>query len=535
MATYTNQVLVLDAGLPTKVNATDIIALAGGIESTPIGRNGNAAAGFFTSVESSSTATFGGQLNVTGNALFGDAFIDLGSGYTTVAGRATGLVLNYLPTSTATTSATGGFATTSTVITAGSGTFGPGDLIQVSGAQNPANNGIYEVASHVGTTLTIDTTPSLGFSKSAFIVSAGDTAAVVTKINIRSIFANTSGTLQTAAGATLAAYNASVTSLATGAPTQITDGTGTLSYNGSGALSTDAGTTGITLDGTAASRVQVTAGDLTLQTVTSGDLELLSAGTFNLSDGVGGIAADGSGNIALTVLTNSATAFAIEDTAGSPVSFLSIDSTTGAAFIRVGSSGAALILDATNGDASQLVIKSNVSAGTPAFQISDDAGTPNLYLAFQSTTGNIQILTGAPLIMSSSGGDTPIGQLIEAGGSFSAGGVLAVSGTSGTYQQADADGAGTLNNVIGVALSAGTLGNPATMATHGIANVTFTGNVATADIGSFVYLSTTAGQATLTPPSSVGSRVYKVGIVVFADGTSTAQVAVQPQFIADVT
>lgn len=535
MATYTNQVLVLSNGLPVKVNATDITVLAGGIESTPIGRNGNAAAGFFTSLESSSNVNLGGQLNVTGNVLLSDAFVDLSSGYTAAAGRATGLVLNYLPTSTATTSATGGFATTSTVITAGSGTFSPGDLVQVSGAQNPANNGIYEVASHTGTTLTIDTTPSLGFSKTAFIVSTGDTTAVLTKITVRSIFANTSGTLQTAAGATLAAYNASVTNLATGAPTQITDGTGTLSYNGSGALATNAGTTGITLDGTAASRVQVTAGDLTLQTVTSGNLSLLSAGTFDLSDGVGGLAADGSGNLTTTVLTNSATAYTIEDTAGSPVSFLAIDSTTAAPLIRVGSSGAALILDATNGDASQLVMKSNVAAGTPAFQISDDAGTPVLYFGFQTTTGEQQILTGVPLIMSSSGGDTPIGQLIEAGGTFSAGDVLAVNGTGGAYEQADANGTGTLSNVVGVALSAGILGNPATMATHGIANLTFTGNVTTANIGSFAYLSNTAGQASLTAPNTAGSRVYKIGIVVFADGTSTAQVAVQPQFIADVT
>jgi len=54
--------------------------------------------------------------------------------------------------------------------------------------------------------------------------------------------------------------------------------------------------------------------------------------------------------------------------------------------------------------------------------------------------------------------------------------------------------------------------------------VLFDGNVTTADIGKYVYLSETAGQATLTAPTAGGSSVVRVGIVAGADGTSTATV-----------
>lgn len=55
-----------------------------------------------------------------------------------------------------------------------------------------------------------------------------------------------------------------------------------------------------------------------------------------------------------------------------------------------------------------------------------------------------------------------------------------------------------------------------------------------ADIGAAVYLSTTAGKATLTPPSASGETVYRVGYLArgVADAASNWYVQFQPQFIA---
>jgi hypothetical protein len=60
--------------------------------------------------------------------------------------------------------------------------------------------------------------------------------------------------------------------------------------------------------------------------------------------------------------------------------------------------------------------------------------------------------------------------------------------------------------------------------------------VGSADIGKPVYLSTTAGKATLTAPSASGQRVFQVGILArgTADASSNWYVQFMPQFIADI-
>jgi hypothetical protein len=57
-----------------------------------------------------------------------------------------------------------------------------------------------------------------------------------------------------------------------------------------------------------------------------------------------------------------------------------------------------------------------------------------------------------------------------------------------------------------------------------------------ADIGKPVYLSTTAGKATLVAPSNSGERVFQVGILArgTADASSNWYVQFMPQFIADI-
>lgn len=555
MATYTDQLVAVVSGTLKKFSNSDILTVTGGIESTPIGANNNESTGAFTTLSTTGATTLdsltvtnnaivSGNLTVSGDlttnvsneVLIGDSFLNLNAGYTTNSGAKSGLVLNYLPTATTDTAATGGFASTSTLTTTGASVFSAGDIVQISGAANESNNGLYEVASHSTNTLTIDTTPTHPFSKAAFVQDTGDTSAAVTKVNVRTLFADTDGTLTTSAGSTVSTVTSSATVLSTGVQQSIGDGTGTLAYDGSGNLATDATTVGLNLDGTAASRLQVTGGALSVKTVTSGNLDITSAGTLNVTDGVGDLGMDGSGDVALTVATNSAGAFILKDTAVSPVQFLAVDSTTGSAVVEVGGPLSTVTLNASKGTGSKIMIKENVPAGTSAFTIEDNQASPNTkpYLKIQSTTGAESLQFHVAPSLQADDGTVPIAQLVTFGATIAVGDVVTVSGTSGRYSLADADGGGVLGNFGGVAVSSGADGNDRAIAIHGVANVTFDGNIATSDIGKFAYLSATAGRATSTAPTATGSRVYKIGIIVNGNGTTTAQVLLQPQFLYDV-
>lgn len=155
--------------------------------------------------------TINGNLNVLGTTTsidsvvvnIADNYLYLNKDYTTASGKTGGLVVNYLPTATADAADTGGFATTSTVITVGSATFAAGDIIQISNSDNAANDGLYEVLTHTGTTLTIDTTPQEDFSQTGFTVDAGDVNAVITKVGVSVIRQDGAGDWEVASGNTV--------------------------------------------------------------------------------------------------------------------------------------------------------------------------------------------------------------------------------------------------------------------------------------------------------------------------------------------
>jgi len=144
------------------------------------------------------------QVNIADNYLF------LNQNYTTSIAQPGGLVVNYLPTSTADTvngAFTAGVPAVSnpTVITTGSDTFAPGDLIMISGANMEENDGLYEVEFHSGTTLHIrgvGTSPTLqDFTQTDF---QADTtvAGAITKINVSVLRAGTDGAWESAIGST---------------------------------------------------------------------------------------------------------------------------------------------------------------------------------------------------------------------------------------------------------------------------------------------------------------------------------------------
>lgn len=147
-------------------------------------------------VSGTSTSVNSEIVNLADNHLY------LNSGYATVAAQTGGLVVNYLPTATATTVAAGGFTAATTVATVGAATFSAGQIVQVSGATNPANNGIYQVVSHAANVLTISGAPTEDWLQSSFTVSAGAVGAI-TQINVSVLRANTAGDWQVAKGLTV--------------------------------------------------------------------------------------------------------------------------------------------------------------------------------------------------------------------------------------------------------------------------------------------------------------------------------------------
>jgi hypothetical protein len=131
-------------------------------------------------------------------------------------------------------------------------------------------------------------------------------------------------------------------------------------------------------------------------------------------------------------------------------------------------------------------------------------------------------------------------QLTVAGSSaFAAFDALYIN-TSGELAKADADGAALHYNLVGVALEAGPSGAAAVkqvMTTCGqVTGVTFASNPSSGDQGKAVYLSTTAGQATLTAPSASGDHVVRIGFLYSSTALSTGvyPIIFQPQYISQI-
>jgi len=203
VATQTNNIMVYNSGQVQKVGSSDVIDFDGDLD-------------------------LGGNLIVRGtkiinnttNVLIDDNHIYMNNGYTTAAGESGGLVVNYLPTATATT-VNGAYVagedgvSDPSVTTAGSNTFSAGDFIQISGTVNP---GLYEVAGQTGTALTIRSTANgitnqkEDFTQNQFVANASDSAAI-TKINISVLRAGTDGVWEYGTGAATGASGITFTNI----------------------------------------------------------------------------------------------------------------------------------------------------------------------------------------------------------------------------------------------------------------------------------------------------------------------------------
>ncbi len=141
-----------------------------------------------------------------------DNHLLLNDGYVNAVAQTGGLVVNNLPTATADTIAgafVAGVAAVSnpTVVTTGSATFAADDIIMLSGITDAAlvgNNGLFEVLSHVGTTLTVKgvgtTTTTFDEAQSDFDAGTPTGTPAITKITVGFLRLGTDGIPETATG-----------------------------------------------------------------------------------------------------------------------------------------------------------------------------------------------------------------------------------------------------------------------------------------------------------------------------------------------
>lgn len=298
------------------------------------------------------------------------------------------------------------------------------------------------------------------------------------------------------------------------------DGTGTFGFSGvAGALSSS-GLTTIVIAGGSGDAVSLSA-------TGSGTLALRSAtGAWTGGDGTGYFTLSGSGALSTTGMTTI-------DLDGSGT--LQINSSAGA--ISIGNDAVNQAVNIATGGTRTLTVGATgithvyvaKTSTTNAWKVGD--GTTDFLSLNTNSTG----VFGINAYMSFSEGSNAATKAISvsktAGATIAVGDILAYAATSGKMVKADASsGGGSLMNPVGACAFASTDTNPTQLAIGGEIPATFASAPAAASIGLEVYLSETAGQATLTAPSTSGSVVYRLGYLAFANSAdTTCRILWQPQ------
>lgn len=294
-----------------------------------------------------------------------DNFLWLNDGYTTTSALEGGIVVNSLPTATADTVAAGGFTagvgavSNPTVATTGAATFAAGDFIQISGATDQTNDGLYEVLSHAANVLTVSgiglTGTTFQFTQNQFDTDA-TVAGAITKVTIGVVQVDTSGDLQYGYGSTTgisivdiitastlslqSAYDGGNTITTAGGTDVVIAGTDGLQITGAGGLNVDtiadfdvsvfdvamtAGN-GFSITGHNDSVISIDAGVLTFETTTSGYIEI---------DGTDGVDINSSDSV--INIGNDAAAQAINIGTGAAARPITIGNATGATGVTINS------------------------------------------------------------------------------------------------------------------------------------------------------------------------------------------------------
>jgi hypothetical protein len=297
--------------------------------------------------------------------------------------------------------------------------------------------------------------------------------------------------------------------------------------NATGVVTIDAGGA-VSIDAAADSNLTAAGAALTLSTTTSGTLTVDGAALVDVNAGAN-LDIDVTGTFDML----SSGAMSLDATGASNVSVASGDltlSTTTSGDVDITSAAA---VDITAAAASSIT----VPAATAAALVIDD-GT-NSFLTINTQAGavafgksiSLEAIDGSTVIVQSgmlAGETIEVAQLVS----------LDFSTTTRVFK-CDADHAtATLRNAVGVNVMSvqTTAGNGLVYATAGVVSVLCTDAVAAggAEIGEFVYASETAGEVTVTAPTT--GRVYKVGVLVGDNGNvanAAATVLLQPQFLYD--
>ena len=199
-------------------NGTDV-AISGGDTSDLTGVGGNVVLEAGTGVAGLGRIILNTDTNINGNLivagtvtginsddlLVADSNVYLNNGYNVNVANAGGITVNYFPTAINDDVDVAGFgfvagvpAVSNPIVeTVNPATFSIGDLIQIDSATEAENNGLFEVLSHVGTTLTIRgiglTGTVEGFTQNQFKTDASGSGGRITKVNISVISSGTDG------------------------------------------------------------------------------------------------------------------------------------------------------------------------------------------------------------------------------------------------------------------------------------------------------------------------------------------------------
>jgi len=155
-------------------------------------------------VNGTTTTVHSENVNIDDNYLFEN------QAYTTAVAQTGGVVVNYLPTATATdTTGAGVFtpgvaATSNPTVTVSSSVFSASDIIMIDGSTNGSNDGLFEVLSDAAGTLTIRGIGTTGvvedFSNNQFTAMT-DTTVTITKVTVSVIRCGTDGAWEVGSGA----------------------------------------------------------------------------------------------------------------------------------------------------------------------------------------------------------------------------------------------------------------------------------------------------------------------------------------------
>ena len=389
--------------------------------------------------------------------------------------------------------------------------------------------GVYQVVGGVGGIA--GTTTGVAGAGGGVTVQGGTGGA-----SVASAGAAASGGALSVLGGTGGAGSTANDGLAGGA-TSVTGGTGGIgaaSRTGGigGAISVTGGTGGAAGGGTAGN-----GGNVTIDAGTGASNGLITLGTTNsTSTSIGRTTGSASTSVVGAPLTLTSNGAATWSTSAGA---LTINGTAG-----VNLQGGGVTVMAVNSAGTTIIIQPGVTmsfSGTGNINLPNNASSrfniEGAAVTATVTAANLTTLTNGSnadaLHTHSSSGAANVQQAYIAGEAIDAGELVALYSGAGTpvVIKADANGAITSRfNVIGVANNAASGAGPSVTVLmageRSIPDAEWDSFPTTSDVGSRVYLSETAGNWTLTAPTTAGSWVLKTGIV-SQGGTGAVKTVVQ--------